>query len=305
MSIEAPGEKPLRERVLPQFLPSLKGGVRGNMWPCRLMRFLIFFTMRTGTMFFPAVYKPEGKPSSPVSYSVLWSRALPPFPVLHLPRSSYSRPFLVPELSMQVARFRSEDTMASQTDLVISLYCQTSQGTTSMQPWSLPVAIFLATMIIFSPMTMVIYWPISKAPTRTGALATGLRSCTLRNPFPPFRVLLLSWSPWLWFSWEGTESSHVALPCLIVPSVLSLEPAVHFGCQTMGFQDHRLPKHMHSVHAPSDCSDTRTAGSCHSLIWSESIVSPVSAWDLYVSSSLHALLSTINKPKWNSIINHW
>lgn len=68
--IQAPGEKPWRERVLPQFLPSLKGGVRGNTWPCSLMCFLISFTIRTGTMFFPAVYMPEGTLSSPVSYSV-------------------------------------------------------------------------------------------------------------------------------------------------------------------------------------------------------------------------------------------
>lgn len=40
--IKAPGEKPLKEQLLPQFLPPLKGGVWGNTQPCSLMCFLIF-----------------------------------------------------------------------------------------------------------------------------------------------------------------------------------------------------------------------------------------------------------------------
>lgn len=153
---------------------------------------------------------------------------------------------------------------------------------------------------------MVIYWPISKAPTRTGTLTTGLRYCTLCNPLPPSGSRC---SPavrgydstgkeqglhmWLCHVWLCPRCSPCPQP-----------PPPYLGHQTVDFRDYGLPEHMHSVDTPSDCSDVCTAVGCHSLIWSESILSPVSAWDLYVSSSPHALLSTINKRKWDSIINH-
>ena len=118
----------------------------------------------------------------------------------------------------------------------------------------------------------------------------------------PSRVLLLPCSQWLRLYCEGTGSSQVAQRRRTVP-VVPPPPGAPFGGQTGDFQDHGLSKPTNSLHTPSDRSEAPAAPSCRSLIWSESVLSCFCLGP-YVSSSLHALPSTINKRKRDSITNH-